>query len=84
MNVFRYQIPVDHSWHEVVLSGPIVHVACRNGDPGVVHFWALANVGTPWNAYLRVFDTGQPVPEDAVYRGTGIAEPMVRHLFEQA
>lgn len=84
MRVYRYEVKVDGYWHNFELSGPIVHVASRNGATDVVHFWALANVGTPFTAKLRVFGTGHEVPEDTVYRGTAIAEPFVWHLFEQA
>jgi hypothetical protein len=82
MNVHRYEVPDDGRWHAYTLSGPIVHVACRNGNPHVAHFWTLAGAGTPFTAMLKLFGTGQEVPETAVYRGTGIAEPMVLHLFE--
>jgi hypothetical protein len=82
MNVYRYEVPVDDAWHDVTLSGPVVHVASRNGDHRTVHFWALAGTGTPFTARLRVFGTGHPVPDEAVYRGTAICEPLVWHLFE--
>jgi len=84
MRVFRYEVPVDDSWHEVRLSGPVVHVACRDGNPDVVHFWALADVGTTFTARMRVFGTGHDVPLDTVYRGTASAGPLVWHLFEHA
>ena len=84
MKVYRYEVPVDDSWHDVELSGPIVKVACRNGVRSVVHVWALAGVGTPYIARLRLFGTGHEVPDDIMYRGTAIAEPLVWHLFEDA
>ena len=84
MRVLRYEVPVDDAWHEISLTGPVVHVACRNGVRDVVHAWALADVGTAYTARLRVFGTGQDVSLDTVYRGTAIAEPLVWHLFEQA
>lgn len=82
MNVFRYEVPVDDTWHDITLTGPILHVASRNYLK-VVYFWALAGVGSPYTARLRVYGTGHPIPLDAVYRGTAIAEPLVWHLFEQ-
>ena len=83
MNVYRYEVPVDDTWHDITLTGPILHVASHYGDIGTVHFWALAGVGSPYTARLRVYGTGHPIPLDAVYRGTAIAEPLVWHLFEQ-
>ena len=83
MNVYRYEVPVDDAWHEITLSGPIMHVACRYGNIAMVHFWALAGARTPYTARLRVYGTGHDIPLDAAYRGTAIAEPLVWHLFEQ-
>lgn len=84
MKVYRYTIPVDAFWHDFTLSGPVVHVACRNDIQDVVHFWVLEGAGTPFTARLRIYGTGQDVPLDTMYRGTAIAEPLVWHLFEQA
>ena len=82
MNIYHYEIPVDDAWHDIPLSGPIVHVACRK-DIRVLHFWALAGVSSPYTARLRVYGTGHQVPLSAIYRGTAIIEPLVWHLFEQ-
>jgi hypothetical protein len=83
MKVFRYEVPVDDEWHEVQLTGPIVHVAAHFGQVSPLHFWALSGVGEPHPARLRVFGTGHQVPDDAEYRGTAIIEPLVWHLFEE-
>jgi hypothetical protein len=84
VKVYHYEVPVDDRWHAYTLSGPVVHVSCRNGVRDVVHFWALEGAGTPFAAQLRVFGTGHEVPDEVTYRGTAIAEPFVWHLFEQA
>lgn len=83
MKVFRYEIPDDNAWHEISLTGPVVHTAIRDG---AFHFWALAGTGTPYTARLRLFGTGDEVPGDAVYRGTAVTESglLVFHLFEDA
>lgn len=83
MNVYRYEVPVDDEWHDIGLSGPVVHVACRGGDYKKVHIWALAGAGAPYTARLRIFGTGHDIPGNAYYRGTVIAEPLVWHLFEE-
>jgi len=83
MNVYRYEVPVDDTWHDITLTGPIVHVTSRQGDVRTVHFWALAGLGSPYTASLRVYGTGHQVPLDATYRGTAISEPLVWHLFER-
>jgi hypothetical protein len=84
MRVLRYEIPLDGKWHDVELSGPVVRTAFRNDSDDVMHIWALADVGTPFRAVFRIFGTGHPVPDNAVYRGTAISEPYVWHLFEAA
>jgi hypothetical protein len=84
MNVYHYEVPVDDTWHDITLTGKIVHVASRNNDLSVVHFWALAGIVSPYTARLRVYGTGHQVPLDSIYRGTAIAEPLVWHLFERA
>ncbi len=83
MRVLRYEITDDDAWHVYTLSGPIVRVADRGG---MVHIWALADVGTPFTAILRLFATGDEVPDDTTYRGTAVSESgrLVFHLFEQA
>ena len=83
MKVYRYEVPDDDQWHAFELSGPVVHVAIRDG---AFHYWALASVGTPYTARLRLFGTGDEVPGDTVYRGTAITESglLVMHLFERA
>jgi hypothetical protein len=82
VKVFRYEVPVDDEWHDVALSGPIVHVGTPFGQLSPLHIWALAETGAPYTARLRVYGTGHTVPDYVVYRGTAIAEPLVWHLFE--
>jgi hypothetical protein len=83
VKVYRHPLKVGGGWQEVRLSGPVVHIACRAGDPDTVHVWALEDAGTPYTARLGVFGTGHPVPDESVYRGTAISEPYVWHVFEQ-
>jgi hypothetical protein len=82
MKVFHYEVPVDDDWHDVELTGPIVHVATRQGAYSPLHVWALAEIGQKYTARLRVFGTGHKVPDYVMYRGTAIQEPVVWHLFE--
>lgn len=57
--VLRYEVPVDDEWHEIV-AGEALHVDCRRFD--TVEFWALE--GTEFTQTLRVFGTGQPLPDE--------------------
>lgn len=84
MNVYRYEVPVDNRWHEIELSGPVLHVASRHGDARLVHFWAVNGQGLPYLYRFRVFGTGMEIPGSADYTGTAICEPYVWHLFRQA
>lgn len=83
MRIYRYEVPVDGSRHDLELTGPILHVSCRNGDPRIVHIWALEGVSQPSSRRLRVFGTGHEIPEDYSYVGTAVCEPLVWHLLEQ-
>ncbi len=70
MKVFRYEIPVDDQVHAHRLSGPVVHVACR--ERALVEMWALEGVEPPRRRHFRVVGTGQPIPDspDITHRGT--------------
>lgn len=81
--IYRYEIPVDDLWHELPLSGDLLHVAARQAD--TVELWAF-NGGSTTMRTFRVFGTGQPLPgnEPIVYRGTALAPGgLVWHLMER-
>lgn len=83
--VFRYEVPVDDRWHDIELSGPILHVDCR--DPRIVEFWALCTTnGAPARTVsFTVVGTGHLQP-DGYHVGTAIAPggQLVWHLFRKA
>jgi hypothetical protein len=84
--IYRYEVPVDGQWHDLDLSGAIHHVACRGGAD-VVELWALCSGGPAVTRSLRVYGTGQPLPDHPVtYRGTALAADgaLVWHLMERA
>lgn len=58
--VYRYEVPVDDSWHRLELSGEVLHVAARSVD--VVEVWAKHTGGTKLNRYFTVVGTGHPWP----------------------
>lgn len=80
--IYRYEVPVDHCWHEHPLSGAVLHVASRRR--GVVEFWALNSGGPNVERRFRVYGTGHPVPAGLTYRGTVLDGPLVWHLMEEA
>lgn len=70
--IFREVIPVDDEWHELKLTGPIVHVACR--ELTTVDVWFInGEHHYSKSTFLRVFGTGQPLPDNAEYVGTGFS-----------
>lgn len=87
--VLRYTVPVDDDWHEITLSGEILHVAIRSSQqmiaPDVVELWALAD-GNSFERRFRVFGTGQILPSDRAIEHVGTAfalgGELVWHLFE--
>lgn len=81
--VHRYEVPVDDRAHGIELSGPIVHVDCRNADR--VEIWAMTEgVDQPMVRTFQVFGTGQTLPDNAVHIGTALAGRggALWHLFE--
>lgn len=79
--IFRYEVPDDGAWHDVDMAGEPLHVACRR--PSIVEFWAEHRDGPSVTRRLRVFGTGHQVPDQARYRGTALAGPLVLHLYEE-
>lgn len=81
--IYRYEVPVDDAWHRVDVSGPILHVDSR--DVATVEVWAWHEGQSTAGRELRVFGTGQPIPEGAKYVGTAIPPGghLVWHLMEQ-
>jgi hypothetical protein len=81
--IFRYVIPVDDEWHSVKMTGLPVHIA--NGrTPDEVEFWAAHDDSQPsTESRFRVFGTGHPLPDRAVYVGTAprTQEGLVWHLY---
>jgi hypothetical protein len=76
--VNRYEVPVDDQPHGHELSGSLLGVAAQSAD--VVEFWAEAGDGIGVTRQFRVFDTGQPIPDDA--RWVGTTSGTVLHLYE--
>jgi hypothetical protein len=84
MAVYRYEVPVDGRWHELDLSGAVLHVASRR--PDVVDLWALHSGGPTLRRRFRVFGTGHPLPDGVCHVGTALAAggELVWHVFEEA
>lgn len=86
--VYKYEIPVDDQWRDIPTPLParIVHVACTTTGYGVVYVWAEVTPGSADTATrkMRVFGTGQPIPDGAVYVGTAPAGPFVWHVYAKA
>lgn len=82
MRIFRYVVPVDDQWHRVTLQGSIRHIGSR--DERVVEVWAAFRDDSPPNTrWLRVYGTGQDVPDEYVHIDTCVApRGLVWHLFE--
>lgn len=83
--VWKYTIPVDDQDHAFTLGwiAPVLHVASESLD--TVSFWIehLSN-GSELERKFRVFGTGHPIPDRAVYVGT-VPLPsvgIVWHLYE--
>lgn len=83
--MLRYEVPVDGHPRAFLLGDTPVHVAAA--DVALVEFWAEgdSDLGDTWTYHtFQVFGTGQPLPADAVWRGTTDRTPegLVWHLYE--
>lgn len=90
--VHRHQVLVDGMWHRIRLSGPILHLDCR--DARAVDVWVLENVGEPSCVReFQAFGTGQVLPDDAGRHVGTVLSPdsppfarrgdLVWHVFER-
>ena len=83
-SIFRQSIPVDDQWHELSLTGPIVHVATRGED--YIEVWFIEDpAAEPEARAFRVVGTGHPMaPALAHHVGTAITPSgqFVWHLME--
>lgn len=82
--IHRYEVPVDGQWHEVPLTGAILHTAARR--PDMVEVWAYHSAGPELRRVLQVFGTGQPLPPYPIrHIGTALAADgqLVWHLMER-
>lgn len=72
MRILRHSVPVDDREHRLT-CGTILYIDCR--DIRQVEVWADEDAqATP--RVLRVFGTGQPIPEGWVHRGTALSPPL--------
>lgn len=72
--ILPFAIPVDDQWHTYSFSGPVVHVGCEYGQYDTVMLWAMdGGLFPPQEHSFCVFDTLQPIPDDARYVGTALA-----------
>lgn len=82
--MLRTAIPADGDWHEVNLTGLIMHVATRSED--AVELWYIeAAEQAPVARVFRVYGTGQLIDEDARYFNSVVTPSgqYVWHLFER-
>lgn len=83
-SIYRYEVPVDDQWHEIELTGDVLHVDSR--APSIVEFWAFAFPGAGVRRRFQVVGTGHPLPAGQLrHHGSVIAAGgrLVWHLLEQ-
>lgn len=81
--VFKYSVPVDDRWHEIVMPlSTVLHVACQTAVDDV-QFWAEYEDGLKqYPRRFQVFGTGHSLPSLAIHRGTVLVGHFVWHLYE--
>ena len=79
----KFNVPISDEWHRHE-SGPVLYVGLQ--APLDLNYWAEIDTEAeiPWR-WLRVFGTGQPLPDNAQYVGTvqDVAHSLVWHLYER-
>jgi hypothetical protein len=83
LRILRYEIEADDRWHTLP-AGRIVHVGTRHEDR--VEVWVLTPRGLSgyYNRKVRVFGTGDELPETGEHLGSVITPSgkYVWHLIE--
>lgn len=81
--VWKWTVPVDDRSHQVG-GGPVALVANQGQDDHVV-LWTVENIAAcALPREVRVYATGQPVPDGWDHLGSTVAPAgLVWHLFER-
>ena len=77
--IHKHLIPLDA---DVEVPGTPIHVGIQSGE---VHVWSLLgnSLEVDGNApVLRIYATGQPVPDKATYVGSAMHDSFVWHVFD--
>ena len=85
MRVLKWQVPVDDNEHQIG-GGIVMLVASQYGDPAMVQVWTTEDGSDP-NRIVRVFGTGQDVPEGSWWPiGSAMMAngQLVWHIFERS
>lgn len=79
--VYKYHVTLSHKGTLVKLTGPILpHTELTEGG---LDFWAEVGVfETPVEHELKVFVTGQDIPDNARWIATNKLGAFVGHLYE--
>jgi hypothetical protein len=83
--VYKYEVPVDDEWHEIRTPGTATFLHVGNQGGHGVQLWAevaKVNLGVAVRK-VRVFGTGQNIPDGAIYVGTTMAGPFVWHVYAE-
>jgi hypothetical protein len=87
--IYRYTVRIDDRWHDLLLSGPVLHVgrpSCAGQLPTRdVELWAEYDSDDAQPRRFRVYGTGQPIEEPCQYVGTAFDADgaLVWHLMER-
>jgi hypothetical protein len=85
-SVWKYEVPVDDQWHEVLIPQPgrVLHVDSQ-GARTTVAVWAEVTPSSDelYPQRFRAFGTGQPIPARSNYVGSTLAGPFVWHIYAE-
>lgn len=83
--ILRYEVPVDGQWHDLLLTGDILHVDART--PHAVEVWAWSRAAEAQPRTFRIYGDGEPIETTGIvsHAGSVICASgwSVRHLIER-
>ena len=82
--VLRFELSTGSQWQRLSLTGPVLHVAARNG--WMVELWVMAGMwDTPRTDEFRAFATGEQLPVEQTWHwvGTAVYDRFVWHVIRR-
>lgn len=81
-HIYRYEVPVDDEWHSLPFGRVVFVTPERRLRRDRLEVWVETTESAD-PIRLRVFGTGQPIPETATHVQSVRDDPFVWHIYQQ-